>query len=80
MVLKQGQTGLKGPEDFQLIQGSKDDGENWAGGKVLKVMQNLAIIDAVVIVSRWYVSCIIISQFHVLNVNLKVWWNTARTC
>ena len=58
MVLKQGQTGLKGPEDFELMQGSKDDGENWAGGKVLKVMQNLAIIDAVVIVSRWYVSSI----------------------
>ena len=58
MVLKKGQTGLKGPEDFELLQGSKDDGENWAGGKVLKVMQNLAIIDAVVIVSRWFVSCI----------------------
>lgn len=71
MVLKQGQTGLKGPEDFELIQGSKDDGENWAGGKVLKVMQDLAIIDAVVIVSRWYVSCIYDTAcFHVLNVNL----------
>ena len=53
MVLKHGQTGLKGPEDFELMQGSKDDGENWAGGKILKVMQGLAIIDAVVIVSRW---------------------------
>jgi len=58
MVLKHGQTGLKGPEDFELMQGSKDDGENWAGGKVLKVMQSQAIIDAVVIVSRWYVSSI----------------------
>ena len=68
MVLKKGQTGLKGPEDFELMQGSKDDGENWAGGKVLKVMQNLAIIDAVVIVSRWYVSCIYQSVLIVLNV------------
>ena len=68
MVLKQGQTGLKGPEDFELMQGSKDDGENWAGGKVLKVMQNLAIIDAVVIVSRWYVLFI---YFLVLNLYLK---------
>jgi putative IMPACT (imprinted ancient) family translation regulator len=58
MVLKHGQTGLKGPEDFELVQGSKDDGESWAGAKVLKVMQCLAIIDAVVIVSRWCVSCI----------------------
>lgn len=58
MVLKQGRTGLKGPEDFELMQGSKDDGESLAGGKVLKVMQDLAIIDAVVIVSRRYVSCI----------------------
>lgn len=56
MVLKDGQTGLNGPEDFQLMQGSKDDGESWAGGKVLKVMQGLAIIDAVVVVSRWCVS------------------------
>jgi len=54
MVVKHGLTGLKGPEDFELMQGSTDDGENWAGGKVLKVMQGLAIIDAVVIVSRWY--------------------------
>ncbi|KDR75665.1 hypothetical protein GALMADRAFT_140288 [Galerina marginata CBS 339.88] len=54
MVLKPGRTGLVGPDDFELQQGSKDDGESWAGGKVLKVMQNLAVIDAVVIVSRWY--------------------------
>ncbi|KAH9485499.1 Protein IMPACT-A [Psilocybe cubensis] len=54
MVLKQGKSGLSGPEDFELVQGSKDDGESWAGGKVLKVMEDLAVIDAVVIVSRWY--------------------------
>ncbi|KAF9486016.1 ribosomal protein S5 domain 2-like protein [Pholiota conissans] len=54
MVLKSGRTGLEGPDDFELLQGSKDDGESWAGGKVLKVMQNLGIIDAVVIVTRWY--------------------------
>lgn len=53
MVLKTGKTGFEGPEDFELVQGSKDDGESWAGGKVLKVMQNMAVIDAVVIVSRW---------------------------
>ena len=53
MILKTGKTGLEGPSDFELIQGSKDDGESWAGGKVLKVMQNMAVIDAVVVVSRW---------------------------
>jgi putative IMPACT (imprinted ancient) family translation regulator len=56
MTLKAGRTGLEGPDDFELVQGSKDDGESWAGGKVLKVMQNMGVIDAVVIVSRWCVS------------------------
>ncbi|KAF9531378.1 ribosomal protein S5 domain 2-type protein [Crepidotus variabilis] len=54
MVLKPGKNGLGGPDDFELVQGSKDDGESWAGGKVLKVMQQMAVLDAVVIVSRWY--------------------------
>lgn len=54
MVLKSGHTGLEGPDDFELRSGSTDDGESWAGSKVLKVLENQAIIDAVVIVSRWY--------------------------
>jgi len=54
MVLKHGRSGLGGPDDFELSTGSVDDGENWAGGQVLKVMQMHAVIDAVVIVSRWY--------------------------
>ncbi|KAH6913942.1 ribosomal protein S5 domain 2-type protein [Coprinopsis sp. MPI-PUGE-AT-0042] len=54
MVLKPGKSGLGGPEDFELQAGSKDDGESWAGAKVLAVMETLSIIDAVVIVSRWY--------------------------
>ena len=53
MVLKPGRTGLGDPDDFEISQGKKDDGESWAGGKVLKVMENMAVIDAVVIVSRW---------------------------
>ena len=69
MVLKHGLTGLNGPEDFELMQGSTDDGENWAGGKVLKVMQGLAIIDAVVVVSRWFVSYLSLC-FLDLNVNI----------
>ena len=65
MVLKAGKTGLDGPDDFELTQGSKDDGESWAGSKILKVMQNMAVIDAVVIVSRWCVLLIIyLFWFH----------------
>ncbi|KAF8345996.1 ribosomal protein S5 domain 2-type protein [Amanita rubescens] len=54
MVLKPGSTGLCGPDDFELKHGHDDDGEKWAGNKVLKVMEDFAVIDAVVIVSRWY--------------------------
>ncbi|KAJ3748643.1 ribosomal protein S5 domain 2-type protein [Lentinula detonsa] len=54
MVLKAGKTGLAGPEDFELKTGCDDDGEQWAGIKVLKVMESLAVLDAVVICSRWY--------------------------
>ncbi|OAX42792.1 ribosomal protein S5 domain 2-like protein [Rhizopogon vinicolor AM-OR11-026] len=54
MVLKHGKTGLGGPDDFEVIGGYDDDGEKWAGSKVLKVMQRDGILDAVVIVSRWF--------------------------
>ena len=54
-MLKPGSTGLCGPDDFELKHGYDDDGEKWAGNRVLKVMQDLAVIDAVVIVSRWCV-------------------------
>jgi putative IMPACT (imprinted ancient) family translation regulator len=63
MVLKPGSTGLCGPDDFELKHGYDDDGEKWAGNKVLKVMQDLAVIDAVVIVSRWCVR----APLHVLS-------------
>jgi putative IMPACT (imprinted ancient) family translation regulator len=55
MVLKAGRTGLGGPDDFELVTGYDDGGEQWAGSKVLKVMQIEGVIDAVVIVSRWFV-------------------------
>lgn len=56
MVLKPGKTGLGGPDDFHIVSGSEDDGEKYGGGKILKVMQSEGIIDAVLVVSRWYVS------------------------
>ncbi|KAH7927440.1 ribosomal protein S5 domain 2-like protein [Leucogyrophana mollusca] len=54
MVLKHGKTGLGGPDDFELKTGYNDDGEQWAGNKILKVMQTEGLLDAVVIVSRWF--------------------------
>ncbi|KAA1470532.1 ribosomal protein S5 domain 2-like protein [Dentipellis sp. KUC8613] len=54
MSLKAGKTGLDGEDDFEVIEGSEDDGEGRAGARVLKAMQTEAVMDAVVIVSRWY--------------------------
>lgn len=54
MVLRQGRTGL-GEDDFMLVEGSEDDNEKWAGAKVLAMMKSLALLDAVVVVSRWCV-------------------------
>jgi len=55
MVLKPGRTGLQGADDdFEVKSGSQDDGENHGGRTVLKTMAGEAILDAVVVVSRWY--------------------------
>ncbi|KAG2137274.1 hypothetical protein BD769DRAFT_1626790 [Suillus cothurnatus] len=43
MMLKHGKSGLGGPDDFE-----------WAGSKVSRVMQHEGVLDAVVIVSRWF--------------------------
>lgn len=53
MAVKEGKTGLMGEDDFECQNGSEDDGESWAGGRVLRVMKEEGVIDAVVIVSRW---------------------------
>lgn len=53
MGLKIGRDGLRGPEDFEVRVGSEDDGENYGGAKILKVMESEGIIDAVVVCSRW---------------------------
>ncbi|KAL1756315.1 hypothetical protein FB107DRAFT_290143 [Schizophyllum commune] len=54
MQTKAGRTGLGGPDDFELNTGSKDDGEQWAGNRILRVMEAQGVLDAVVVVSRWY--------------------------
>lgn len=56
MVLKPGRTGLAGEDDFEVRQGNEDDGEKYGSMRVLKVMQAEGAIDAVAIVSRWYVN------------------------
>lgn len=66
-MLKHGRTGLSGrDDDFELNQGSKDDGERWGGERILRVMQSQGVIDAVVVVSRW---CVPVSRifFRILT-------------
>lgn len=55
MVLISGKTGLGGPDDFQVKQGNEDDGEKFGSVRILKVMQAEGVIDAVIVVSRWWV-------------------------
>jgi putative IMPACT (imprinted ancient) family translation regulator len=55
MTPKPGVTGLGGEDDFEVISAYDDDGEKWAGGRVLNIMKQMGVMDAVVIVSRWYV-------------------------
>ena len=62
MSLKSGRDGL-GEDDFQVIEASEDDGEQRAGNRILKVMKEEAVTDAVVIVSRWYVRRGICSKY-----------------
>ncbi|KAL5497839.1 hypothetical protein ACEPAH_2770 [Sanghuangporus vaninii] len=54
MNLKSGCDGLGGPDDFELVSGKEDDGEDNGGRSVLRTMEKEGVIDAVVIVSRWF--------------------------
>lgn len=55
MTLKSGMTGLGGEDDFEVVSSYDDDGEKWAGGRVLSIMKQTGVMDAVVVVSRWLV-------------------------
>lgn len=55
MALKPGMTGLGGEDDFEVVSAYDDDGEKWAGGRVLNIMKQAGVMDAVVVVSRWWV-------------------------
>jgi len=72
MVLKPGSTGLCGPDDFELKHGYDDDGETWAGNRVLKVMEDFAVIDAVVIVSRWCMLLLSMCNSTLITLPLQV--------
>lgn len=72
MVLKPGSTGLCGPDDFELKHGYDDDGEKWAGNRVLKVMEDFAVIDAVVIVSRWCMLLLPMCNSTLITLSLQV--------
>ena len=53
MALKSGMTGLGGEGDFEVVDAYDDDCEKWAGGRVLNIMKQAGVMDAVVVVSRW---------------------------
>lgn len=55
MTLKSGMTGLGGEGDFEVVSAYDDDNEKWAGGRVLNIMKQTGVMDAVVVVSRWWV-------------------------
>ena len=51
--MKPGRSGLGGPDDFAVVCGKEDDGEDGGGRCVLRTMEKEGVLDAVVIVSRW---------------------------
>ena len=55
MALKKGKSGLGegGDEDFEVNGGSKNDGEDGGGKRILETMKDEGVLDAVVVVSRW---------------------------
>jgi putative IMPACT (imprinted ancient) family translation regulator len=54
MALRAGRTGLAGEEDFVLQEGREDDGEKWGGERILRVMKEEGVLDAAIVVLRWY--------------------------
>lgn len=55
MAPKPGMTGLGGEDEFEVVSAYDDDGEKWAGGRVLNIMKQTGVMDALVVVSRWWV-------------------------
>lgn len=78
MALKLGKSGTGGPSDFEVKGDYDDDGEKYGGNRILKVMASNGIIDAVVIVSRWYVALYILFQSTADTSQVRR--DIARTC
>ena len=55
MCLKKGKTGLGGEDDFEVTGGKKNDGEDGGGKVILNAMESEGVMDAVVVVTRWWV-------------------------
>ncbi|KAJ3137219.1 hypothetical protein HK101_003900 [Irineochytrium annulatum] len=53
LSLRPGRSG-DAEDDFVVVEGFEEDGEQWAGAKILKLMQVSGACDCAVIVSRWY--------------------------
>ncbi|KAJ3331923.1 hypothetical protein HDU76_001813 [Blyttiomyces sp. JEL0837] len=53
LALKKNTTGLN-QSDFFVVEGCDDDGEQWAGGKLLRLMQAAGAADCLLVVTRWY--------------------------
>lgn len=68
-----------------ILTGSDDDGERWAGGKLLQLLENLEVTNGLVIVTRWLVPSSNIS-IRTLNIDssimflfhFQVWRNQYR--
>ncbi|KAL7413770.1 hypothetical protein BDY24DRAFT_51351 [Mrakia frigida] len=52
--LKDGRNGTRGAGDFEIKEGSDDDGERWAADKILKVLRDRSAVDTLVVCCRWY--------------------------
>ena len=53
--MKKGKSGLgeRGEDDFEVVGGSKNDGEDGGGKRIVQIMEKEGVLDAVVVVSRW---------------------------
>ncbi|KAI8825105.1 ribosomal protein S5 domain 2-type protein [Fimicolochytrium jonesii] len=73
LALKSGRSGLGGPDDFRAVTGWDDDGEKWAGSRVVKLLEKWQAVDVLVVVSRWYGGTLLgpIRFTHIENVAME---------
>ncbi|KAK4683883.1 hypothetical protein P7C73_g6333, partial [Tremellales sp. Uapishka_1] len=54
VALKEGKNGTDGEGDYQLLEATNDDGEQYGGNTVLKAMQECRGVDVLTVCCRWY--------------------------